>query len=405
MNSTLHIWAGWLIDGTGGPVRRDVLIQIENGVISSIRRMRLEHKLSLEDRLVVCSESTVLPGLIDAHVHLTLSGTVDESVRQRQLSYTPEQAFPVIHSHLVQSLACGVVAVRDGGDASGHTLSYIRDAGHPPHPVQVKAAGKAWRCRGRYGRLIGRPPAEGMTLADGIASDASGPDHVKIVNSGVNSLKEFGRETLPQFSSAELGEGISAARKRGLKVMAHANGALPVRDAVDAGASSIEHGFFMGRSNLERMADLQVFWVPTAITMKAYARELPPESPEAVVAWRTLEHQMEQIELGRRLGVPLAVGTDSGSLGVHHGRAVGEEMGILLECGYSLEEAVCCATHDASRLLGLRGELGQIRKGMSGTFLVIPGPPETVTRRMACPDRVFVGGRLVASSDGAAERG
>ncbi len=126
------------------------------------------------------------------------------------------------------------------------------------------------------------------------------------------------------------------------------------------------------------MADLQVFWVPTAITMKACARELPPGAVEAENAWRILEHQLKQISLARQLGVPVAVGTDSGSLGVHHGLAVSGEVGLLMEAGYSLEEAVCCATQDASRLLGLRNEMGQIKKGMEGTFIVIEGPPETL---------------------------
>ncbi|MCU0571908.1 MAG: amidohydrolase family protein [Syntrophobacteraceae bacterium] len=397
LNTILHVWAGWLIDGTGGPARRDVLIHVEGGKIVSLRRMRLEDKLALEDRLVDCSESTILPGLIDSHVHLTMSGTGDESIRQKQLSYTADQAMPVIRSHLAQSLSRGVVAVRDGGDAASHTLSYATDPALHSIPFRVRAAGKAWRSRGRYGRLIGGPPAEGMSLAQSIASDPSPLDHVKIVNSGVNSLKEFGRETRPQFSAAELDAAVQAARRKGLKTMVHANGSVPVRDAVDAGATSIEHGFFMGNSNLERMADLQVFWVPTAITMKAYARELPKGGLEAEIAWRTLEHQVEQIAYARRLGAPVLVGTDSGSLGVHHGLAVAGEMEILVDAGYTVEEAVCCATSDPSRLLGLRGEMGQIKKGMEGTFVVVAGPPKTLLRRMGQPEKVFVQGRLVAS--------
>ena len=145
------------------------------------------------------------------------------------------------------------------------------------------------------------------------------------------------------------------------------------------------------------MADLQVFWVPTAITMKAYARELPRGALEAEIAWRTLEHQMKQIAYARRLGVPVVVGTDSGSLGVHHGLAAAEEMEILVDAGYSIEEAVCCATSDPSRLLGLRGETGQIKKGMEATFVVVPGPPETLLHRMGRPEKVFVQGRLAAS--------
>jgi imidazolonepropionase-like amidohydrolase len=72
-------------------------------------------------------------------------------------------------------------------------------------------------------------------------------------------------------------------------------------------------------------------------------------------------------------------------------------MEILVDAGYTVEEAVCCATSDPSRLLGLRGEMGQIKKGMEGTFVVVAGPPKTLLRRMGQPEKVFVQGRLVAS--------
>jgi imidazolonepropionase-like amidohydrolase len=375
-----------------------VLIKIENGRIASLKRMRLEDQLALGERLVVCSESTVLPGLIDCHVHLTMSGTNDEAVRQKQLSYTIDQATPVIGNHLARSLSHGVVAVRDGGDAAAHTLTYALDPSNRPLPVHIRAAGKAWRARGRYGRLIGRPPADGRTLAECIAVNASPVDHVKIVNSGVNSLKEFGRETRPQFSSSDLDGAMQAARKKGLRTMVHANGHAPVREAMDAGAASIEHGFFMGRSNLERMTELQVFWTPTAVTMKAYARELPDGALEAEIAWRTLEHQLEQMRVARQLGVPMVVGTDSGSLGVHHGLAVGEELGLFVEAGFSTEEAVCCATLDAARLLGLRQELGQLKKGTPATLVVVQGPPGVLTEGLGRPEKVFFEGRLVGET-------
>jgi imidazolonepropionase-like amidohydrolase len=399
MENSIYLWAGWLIDGMGGPARRDVLITIEDGAISSFRRMRLEDKLALGERLIVCSESTILPGLIDSHVHLGMSGTGDELIRQKQLNYTYEQARPVIHDHLQQTLSCGVVAVRDGGDAAAHTLRYKMESSTDQDSIRLKVSGKAWRARGRYGRLIGRPPAEEKSLAECIATHESPVDQLKIVNSGINSLKEFGKETKPQFEAGELDAAVHAARRRGLKTMVHANGGTPVRDAVDAGATSIEHGFFMGEANLERMAELQVFWTPTAITMKAYARGLPDGTTEADIAWRTLEHQLAQMTLARQLGVPMVVGTDSGSLGVHHGLAVSEEIGLFVEVGYTVEEAVSCATSDAARLLGLRNELGQLKKGMPATLIAVQGPPETLTDFLARPEKVMMWGQLVAGGE------
>jgi imidazolonepropionase-like amidohydrolase len=394
VNDTRRVLAGWLIDGTGGPVRQWALIQIFEGRIALIRRVKPEDVASLGEGILDLSACTVLPGLVDSHVHLTMSGTGDENIRRQQLSLAFDDAKRVIGHHLREQLRHGVVLVRDGGDAAGNALCF-RDQELPglALPVSVKAAGKAWRSRGRYGRLIGRPPTDGIGLAQAITEKGRIGDHVKIVNSGLNSLKEFGRETLPQFSEEELAAALMAARRLGLKSMVHANGRQPVRHAVDGGCTSIEHGFFMGRENIERMAELQIAWVPTAVTMKAYSEKLPRGSTEADIAARTFDHQLEQMALARKWGVPMAVGTDSGSLGVNHGQALIEELKIFMQCGFSLEEAVGCSSLEGARLLGMKGGLGQLKRGMPATFVAVQGDPRVLPDALSRPVHVFVEGR------------
>ena len=112
--------------------------------------------------------------------------------------------------------------------------------------------GKAWRNHGRYGKLIGRTPRENETLANAIENDHNPIDHVKIVNSGLNSLIKFGKETLPQFTLKEMKNALKSANHLGRKVMVHANGKLPVNIAIESGCQSIEHGFFMGKKNLKK---------------------------------------------------------------------------------------------------------------------------------------------------------
>ncbi|MHC1741877.1 MAG: amidohydrolase family protein [Syntrophobacteraceae bacterium] len=390
------VLAGWLVDGTGGPIRQTALIQVLDGQIALIRRVRPEDLASFGKPVLDLSACTVLPGLVDSHVHLTMSGTGDETVRERQLSFAFDEARGVIREHLKEQLARGVVMVRDGGDAAAHALTFKdEELSRLELPVSFKASGKAWRAKGRYGRLIGRPPGEGKTLAQAITDKGRIADHVKIVNAGLNSLKEFGRETAPQFSGEELGAALQAARRLGLKTMVHANGRIPVRDAVDGGCTSIEHGFFMGRENIERMAELQVTWVPTAVTMKAYSEQLPRGSMEAEIAERIFEHQVEQMTVARRWGVPMAVGTDSGSLGVNHGLALIEELKIFMACGFSLEEAIGCSSLEGARLLGVKGEMGQLKKGMDATFVAVNGDPSMLPDALKEPVQVFVKGEPV----------
>jgi len=397
MNDPIYVLAGWLIDGTGESTRRDVLIQIQDGVITALKKAKQDDLISLGQTVVDLSHCTVLPGLVDCHVHLTMSGTNDQDVRQRQLHFSFEQAEAGISDHIRKQIAHGVVALRDGGDSAAHTLRYqIERLPVENYPLCLKAAGKAWRAQGRYGRLIGRPPESGYTLAQCIARQERKADQVKIINSGLNSLTQFGKETAPQFSQDELEAAVQAARKRNQKVMVHANGKIPVRFAVEAGCNSIEHGFFMGGENLERMAELQVFWVPTAFSMRAYCQQLTQGSTETEVSSRNLDHQLEQIAHARQLGVPVVVGTDSGGLGIRHGRAFAQELKLLIEAGFSNLEAVRCATMNGARLLGLQNELGRLQKGMPATFVAVAGDPSNLSNALQRPERIYVRGEMAS---------
>lgn len=392
MNGFFSVFAGWLIDGTGGPLQRNVLLTIKGGFVVAIEG--LSYGKDYSTAVFDFSHCTLLPGLVDCHVHLFMSGTADQELREKQLAYGFEEVRGIISRHIQEHLSHGVVALRDGGDYASHTLRYKNEwLPQERHPVFLRSAGRAWRAQGRYGRLIGRPPHHGYTLAQSIALRDEKTDHVKIVNSGLNSLRHFGRETPPQFSLGELSAAVHAGERLGLKTMVHANGPLPVRLAVRAGCHSVEHGFFMGRENLEEMAGRQVFWVPTAYTMKGYAEQLDRGSHEADIAQRNLEHQLEQLLWARRLGLPVALGADCGSLGVHHGKAFHEEFKLLMEAGFPVQEAVRCATLNGAHLLGLEKELGQVKEGMPATFVVVRGEPSSLPESLSSPEAAYVRGK------------
>ncbi len=391
--SKSYCFAGWLIDGTGSPVKKDVLICVENGLVSSLEfpgpeeLSRLGHGEFSGFTLESYPASTLLPGLIDCHVHLAMSGKRDQKLRLRQLRNEFEQNGPLIHERIEKSLGLGIMAVRDGGDVGGHALRYIRQNAHSR--VLVKCAGKGWRAPGRYGRIIGRTPENGSTLAESIKADCAPADHVKILNSGINSLSEFGRETAPQFDRDELGEAFRQARGLGRKIMVHANGRLPVEFAVEAGCDSIEHGFFMGEENLKKMADRQIFWAPTAFTMKALSADTAAGAEQAKTASMILENQLEQMSRARELGVAIASGTDAGSFGVRHGLALAEELKLMIEAGFSVEETIRSATYAGARLLGLDHELGRLCPGMPANFLVVSGPASDLPGSLADLEAVY----------------
>ena len=150
------IRAGWLIDGGGGLVRQNVRITVKDGIIAGLRDAAAEPEGSAPEAIADFSDCTVIPGLVDSHVHLTMSGSADEELRKKLRAASYESIRRVIGDHLQDHLNHGVVAVRDGGGTRGYALRCARGY---PGPVRVCAAGRAWHRDGRYGRLIGRPPA------------------------------------------------------------------------------------------------------------------------------------------------------------------------------------------------------------------------------------------------------
>jgi len=391
--NNMQIRAGWLIDGTGGAIQKDVVLHIADGNILSVHGATDDHESTTESpdaEILDLSDCTVLPGLIDSHVHLFMSGTADRKIRDEQLDADFHKIEPVIAKHIRQLLKYGVVAVRDGGDRNGHTLRFKQECLYSlGAPMQIKSAGRAWHSPNRYGRLIGRIPKHGG-LSDDISKETAPIDHVKIVNSGLNSLLCFGRQTAPQFSLEEMQHAVQAAKIRGLGVMVHANGQIPVQIAVDSGCRSIEHGFFMGEENLKKMADSRIFWIPTAFTMKAYASYF--KEKETDVPQRNLDHQLEQMAAARKFGVLMAVGTDSGSLGVHHGGSMIEEFRLFLAAGFPIQETVQCATSNSSKLLGLK-DAGWIGPGAAATFVAVKGDPASLPESLAAIRTLFIDGR------------
>ncbi len=391
MTEGINIRAGWLIDGTGSPALKDPLIQIREGLIRWVGPAEARPPGEKERAVIDLPGRTLIPALVDAHLHLFMSPAPDPGLRQAQLRAVYDDLAPTMAAHACGLREYGVLAVRDGGDYGGFSLRF-RDQEVGRYPL-VRSPGRAWRKLGRYGRLIGRPPVTG--LAQEIREQAPGIDHVKLVGSGLNSLTQFGRQTAPQFSQKELRAGVEAAHAQGLKAMIHANGEEPVRLAVEAGCDSIEHGFFMGRENLERMAEAGCVWVPTAVTMAGYAQTLEPGDPGREIAARTLEGQLALIALGRRLEVRMACGSDSGSLGVVHGESLGREIALLMEAGLSLERALAAATSQGAELLGLGQTMGRIAPGWEGTFLAFKGGPAELAKGLGKPEAVFVRGRRV----------
>lgn len=390
MSTVKYFLAGWVIDGSGGPVKKKVLLKIIDGKFAAIDQYHPDDELNLE-QVQDLSHCTLLPPLVDSHVHLFMSGTIDQQVREQQLAASYAEIRSAIERHLHYLFSHGVLGVRDGGDHGAFALKY-RTENVVSEEMVLRVAGRAWKQKDRYGNLIGRSPGPGESLLQAFKNDTADVDHVKLVNSGLNSLTQYGHETAPQFTLNEIADLVTASKRQGRKVMVHANGKIPVQIAVEAGCHSIEHGFFMGVDNLKRMAEQATVWVPTIFTMKAYGQNHSSGGVrvDPQVIRKTIDHQLQQLAFARELGVTVALGTDAGSLGVLHGESVVEEMRLFIKAGYTLVEAIRCATCNGAELLDLDG--GLIAVGKPADFLVTRGTPAQLPRKLAYIEGIYIGG-------------
>lgn len=378
--------AGWLIDGTGAPPQQRVVIEIEGPTLRAIGGWdALEGLPRLPSEVIDCRGCTVIPPLVDSHVHLAFdAGTPGGAPRSAAAAEERMQ------QNAARLLRRGVLSVRDAGDGGGHGLRFARRAGERGVRLHVLSTGPAFHRPGRYGALLGRALPAGCSPAGALEGERGMRGAVKIVNSGLNSLVDFGRETAPQFSEEELAALVRRASAQGLSVLVHANGREPVARAVRARVRSIEHGFFMGRENLAAMAEAGIAWVPTLSPMRAMAERPGADPRERDVARRTLDHQREQLFQARGLGVKVALGTDAGSPGVDHGDAAVEELGLLIASGYAVAEAVAAATAAGAELSGFGG--GRLRPGAEASLLVLEGGPADIPESLRRIRRVFLQG-------------
>lgn len=382
------IKAGILLDGTGGQPRENVEIVIIDGMVRKIypslpqgSPFILPAENSIEDEAdqvlkVDCSELTIMPGLIDCHVHLALDGVNFEDSLKR---WNQEME---LNTHLEDALEStrysGVLAVRDGGDKNRIGLYAARLAGEAKVPPLVMAAGQALRKAGMYGSFLG----EGLgatNIKRAVPKIAgSGVKQVKVLVSGMVSFREYGKAGPLQWDREELSFLVTEAHAAGLKVMAHANSDRGTALAVQCGVDSLEHGYFISRKTLSQMAQRGIAWVPTiipvAVQLKAPCKHKYNQAQLAVIE-KTCRHQQSMVAMARELGVTVGAGTDAGASGVRHGVSYPEELKLLVEAGFSPAEVINIATARGAGILGLEKQMGRVGPGMRAYLIGVRGNP------------------------------
>lgn len=298
----------------------------------------------------------VIPGLVDAHVHAGWHA-FDEDDRRR---ITPEAHRAATAAGLARTLAAGITRVRDAGGLRPDELAALPESERPDVQLSV--------------RLLDRAAADAAGSLDravGQALDA-GAQWVKLVGTaGVASPAGAGLE--PVFSRAEMRAAVARAERSGAAVMVHAWGGAAIDDAIAAGAASIEHGIFLTDAQARDAATVGLTLVPTLRIYRLVQRMIDTGTLPAAFRARVTEAigaHPEAVRRARDAGLPIAVGTDSGTPEQHGTAAL--EVDALREAGLSAQEALLAATRSGAELLA-RVDRDRGRAQFAGTLA--PGAP------------------------------
>jgi imidazolonepropionase-like amidohydrolase len=391
---------GTVFDGTGSaPAQADVVLA--DGLIVEVGQ-----GLDGDDGVDV-SGRTILPGFFDCHVHLTAAG-VDVMRRINQpFSYEFFQAA----RHLKATLDTGVTTVRDAGGADAGLRQAVRDGliQGPRTLISVSIIGQTGGhsdglLRSGYDVPLSHPhPGRPSGLADG-------PDEVRrvvrqVIRAGADVIKvcSTGGVLSPdddprhaQFGRDELSVAVAEAEAAGLYVMSHAQGPLGIRNALLAGARSIEHGIYLDDQAIELMLESGAWLVPTLAAPLAVvqaAADGVPLAPSVVrKAVEVAGAHQESVRRAAGAGVRIAMGTDSG-VGPHGENL--RELALMEGCGMSPTEVLYAATAGAAELCGLSDVTGRVAVGLEADLVVVDGDPFELTGIADRIVQVWQGGRPV----------
>ena len=401
----LVIHAGALLDGTGAPPRGPSTVVLDGSRIEAV--MPGHQAPAPGDEVLDLRGHTVMPGLIDMHVHLRSESNPRAALDRFRLN--PEDHVLRAAKHARTTLNAGFTTVRDLGGAEVLALRDAINGGWAEGP-RIFAAGRSIATTGGHadptngGRhdLWETPgPAEGVINGTVEARAAvrqrykDGSDVIKVTaTGGVLSQAKNGQN--PQFALDELKAIVETARDYGFHVAAHAHGEEGMRRAVLAGVTSIEHGTFMSDEVMALMRERGTWYVPTIIAGKFVAEkaEIDGFFSEVVRPKARAIGPLIQDTFARAYaqGVPIVFGTDTGVS--PHGDNW-KEFGYMVEAGMPPLEALTSAMSVAAGVLGQGDQLGQLAPGFLADVIAVEGDPLSDIGRMSAVSLVIKDGEVV----------
>jgi imidazolonepropionase-like amidohydrolase len=328
-------------------------------------------------------DRTLMPGMIDAHIHLFLHPgaedlqTVEESVPQRTIMATLAAR---------DDLMGGFTAERDmGTEGAGSADTAVRDAindGRIPGP-RLRISGNAINILGGHEDAIGYNPAQHVLPNADYANSAAeliavmreqykeGADFSKIYETGADTLRDGKAITVYQYTEAELAAAVAEAARLGHTVAVHATGEPGTLFAAQAGVASIDHANQLGDETMRLMREKRIFAVPTFTIFEYFADHA------AMPANAAREHQMLDLKIENfrkqvAAGVPMALGSDVGPF--PHGTQA-REFELMVKYGMTPLATLQADLLNGAKLLGWEGQIGALEPGYFADIIAVAGNP------------------------------
>jgi imidazolonepropionase-like amidohydrolase len=385
MGQTTYLHCGKLIDGLKANAQSEMTIVVDGNKITELHKGYQTPPSGVS--LIDLRKSTVMPGLIDAHVHISSETNKNRYTEGFTLN-SEDFAFRAV-GYAERTLMAGFTTVRDLGGSIALSLRNAINGGYIRGP-RILAAGNIISTTGGHGdptngvnrELMGDPdPKEGIVNSPDEGRKAvrqrykEGSDVIKITaTGGVLSNAKDGAGA--HFTEDEIKAIVSTAKDYGYKVAAHAHGAEGMKRAIRAGVTSIEHGTFMDDEVIRLMKQYGTFYVPTITAGKSVAdsAKIPGYYPPLVVpkAIETGPKIQATFAKAYKAGVKIAFGTDAGVFG--HGKNY-KEFEYMIEAGMLPMESIKAATVAAAELLGISDKVGSIEKGKLADIIAVEGDP------------------------------
>ena len=396
---TYAIHAGTLIDPARGTVERDQVVLVADGRIKSIAP---QPELPVGAAHIDLSREWLMPGLIDAHTHLTLTEVVGGSAPFESfyiLESTAYRALRGLHN-AAGVLAAGFTTVRDVGNAGDYAMDDVRraiEAGWYQGPTII-TSGKIIAPFG--GQSHGIPPEQGAFWKYEYL-DADGPAEIrKAVRTnlyhGAGVIKLVLDNNRYHYSVEEIRAAVDEAHHAGVPVSVHVFGGEAADNAIEAGVDSIEHGFFLTDAQLTRLRDKGIVLVSTDFPrahldiIGTSGGILPP--PE-VLAPKIID----RLRRAHRLGVHLVFGSDTVMEVAGRSRAdlMLDYLAVWRAAGVPPAEVLKSMTSEAAKLLKVAGDRGHIAVGAAADLIAMPADPLADTESLRRIDFVMKDGHIV----------